>query len=228
MITPLSAPFLCWDINSQSYFLCSYHSPLFSPGEGVPTSAISSSCRVSALRHRGHVNPQVWPQRFWWGGGDLDPPTSSRSGSVPSWTVGPERRGPWASLPAGLCSCPAPWQLEGRFAGACFQSPVLIFSCSPAFPFSYCIFVINSLMARENSSEPSPSHKYACASPEPFSAPSLPLTQVGGPQGKGFSFHPETSVSASAWQFHSTRPHLPKPTSYQFSFLPGNLIPSHC
>lgn len=221
MITPLSSPFLCWDINSQSYFLCSYHSPLFSPGEGVPSSAISFLLpRFSLKTPRSCKRPSMTTTDFFGGGGgDLDPPTSSRSGSVPSWTVGQERRGPWASLPAGLCSCPAPWQPEGRFAGAWFQSPVLIFSCSPTFPFSYCIFVINSLMARENSSELSPSHKYACAFPEPLSAPSLPLTGRGAARQRMLlSSRDQCQRLSLAISFHT-----PAPT--EAYFLPVQFSP---
>lgn len=86
---------------------------------------------------------------------------------------------PWTSLPAGNGICPAPWLPAGRFASAGFSLPFFL-SCPPALPFSYCISVISSLMARENSSELHvPSHKYVYAFPEFFSCPFLPLTHVG-------------------------------------------------
>ena len=173
---------------------------------------------------------------FWgllWGVGISTPsPHPLTAGRCPTGRLNQRGRGRGDPLPAGLCSYPEPWPPAGRSAPFGFQS-----SFSPVLP----LFLSPTVFCHQFSdgekktaqSPTSPSHKYACAFPEPFSAPFSPPTptpaQVGAAMQRAFFFsHPETNVSASAGQFHSTRPHLLKPTPYQFSFLPVNLIPSHC
>lgn len=196
----------------------------------------SSSCRVSVLKHRGHVKFKNDHNvlGFIVGSGEFRPPPHILSQQVGAQLAGWTREdgGRGDPLPAGLCSCPEPWPPAGRSAPFGFQSfsPVL-----PLF-FSPTVFChqFSDGEKKTAQSPTSPSHKYACAFPEPFSAPFSPPAptpaQVGAAMQRAFFFffHPETNVSASAGQFHSTRPHLLKPTPYQFSFLPVNPIPSHC
>lgn len=91
----------------------------------------SSSCRVSVLKHRGHVKFKNDHDvlGFIVGSGESRPPPHILSQQVgvqlAGWTR--EHGGRRDPLPAGLCSCPEPWPPAGRSAPVGFQSfsPVL-------------------------------------------------------------------------------------------------------
>ena len=100
----------------------------------------SSSCRVSVLKHRGHVKFKNDHNvlGFIVGSGNLDPlPTSSHSRSVPNWPAEPERTRPWGPPPRRSLQLPRALATGGTLCP--FRLSVLILSCSPALPFSYSI-----------------------------------------------------------------------------------------
>ena len=155
----------------------------------------SSSCRVSVLKHRGHVKFKNDHNvlGFIVGSGESRPPPHILSQQVGAQLAGWTREdgGRGDPLPAGLCSCPEPWPPAGRSAPFGFQS-----SFSPVLP----LFLSPTVFCNQFSdgekktaqSPTSPSHKYACAFPEPFSAPFSPPTptpaQVGAAMQRAFFF----------------------------------------
>ena len=114
----------------------------------------SSSCRVSVLKHRGHVKFKDDHNVLGFiGGGNLDPlPTSSHGRSVPNWTAEPERTGPWGPPPRRSLQLPRAPATGGTLCPCGFQSsfsPVLPLFLSPTV---YCHQFSDG--EKKNSSEP--------------------------------------------------------------------------
>lgn len=158
LITPLcSSPFLCWGTNSHYFSLCRYHSLLFSPREAAPFSALFLLPRFSLPpTPRKGKSPRIATTAFWegeWRGTHLDPPPSSHRRSMPTCTGGPRGEGTLGVPPWGAsASAQRPGNRWDALPVPGF-SLAFSFSRVRALPFSYGIFVIDSLMARENSSE---------------------------------------------------------------------------
>ena len=146
---------------------------------------------------------------FWgllWGVGISTPsPHPLTAGRCPTGRLNQRGRGRGDPLPAGLCSCPEPWPPAGRSAPFGFQS-----SFSPVLP----LFLSPTVFCHQFSdgekktaqSPTSPSHKYACAFPEPFSAPFSPPTPTPHRGSLSLAFFLRCPLVLSVWLFSEADP----------------------
>ena len=167
---------------------------------------------------------------FWgllWGVGISTPsPHPLTAGRCPTGRLNQRGRGRGDPLPAGLCSCPEPWPPAGRSAPFGFQS-----SFSPVLP----LFLSPTVFCHQFSdgekktaqSPTSPSHKYACAFPEPFSAPFSPPTptpaQVGAAMQRAFFFFfpSRDQCQRLSWTISFNTPAPAETYSLSIQFSPG-------
>lgn len=163
---------------------------------------------------------------FWgllWGVGNLDPLlTSSHSRSVPNWPAEPESTGA-VGTPSRPVSAAA--QSPGHRRDAL---PLLAFSHSLLFSRSTVFCHQSSDGEKKTAQSPtSPSHKYACAFPEPFSAPfssPYPHPSTGrGCNAKGFFFFfpSRDQCQRLSWTISFNTPAPAETYSLSIQFSPG-------